>query len=142
MILFPSDHTYIPYIQVIQGDSRVLCNGKNTNIFLMVNLLMVTSCNKCWKWITYAWTSICSFCLVGEDTYYFSIGKGKGIPLHAMKAPGGERRYSSYSFSTLAQDGGEWSASHPGRALPLGKDPWYPLDRRLGRPQNWSGRRG
>jgi hypothetical protein len=34
---------------------------------------------------------------------------------------GGERRYSSYSFSTSALDGSEWSASRPGRALPPGK---------------------
>jgi hypothetical protein len=27
--------------------------------------------------------------------------------------------YSSYSFSTSVLDGGEWSASRPGRALPL-----------------------
>jgi hypothetical protein len=32
-------------------------------------------------------------------------------------------RYSSYSFLTSAPDGGEWSASRPGRALPRGKDP-------------------
>jgi hypothetical protein len=30
----------------------------------------------------------------------------------------GERRYSSYSFSTSALGGGEWSASRTGRALP------------------------
>jgi hypothetical protein len=30
----------------------------------------------------------------------------------------GERRYSSDSFLALALDGGEWSASRPGRALP------------------------
>jgi hypothetical protein len=30
----------------------------------------------------------------------------------------GERMYSSYSFTTSALDGGEWSASRPGRALP------------------------
>jgi hypothetical protein len=35
----------------------------------------------------------------------------------------GERRYSSYSFTTTALDGGEWSASRPGRALPPGKGP-------------------
>jgi hypothetical protein len=35
----------------------------------------------------------------------------------------GERRYSSYSFSTSALDGGEWLASRPGRALPQGKRP-------------------
>jgi hypothetical protein len=33
-----------------------------------------------------------------------------------------ERRYSSYSFTTSTLDGGEWSASRPGRALPREKD--------------------
>jgi hypothetical protein len=51
------------------------------------------------------------------------------------------RRYSSYSFLTLALDGDQMSASRPGRALPLEKDPQYPLDRRLGRPQSWFGHR-
>jgi hypothetical protein len=36
---------------------------------------------------------------------------------------------------------GEWSASRPGRALPRGKDPRYPLYRRLGGPQSRSGHR-
>jgi hypothetical protein len=31
--------------------------------------------------------------------------------------------YSSYSFSTSALHGGEWSASRPGRVLALGKGP-------------------
>jgi hypothetical protein len=31
--------------------------------------------------------------------------------------------YSSYSFTTSALDGGEWSASRTGRALPSGKGP-------------------
>jgi hypothetical protein len=34
-----------------------------------------------------------------------------------MEALGGERRYSSYPFSTSALDRGEWSASRPGRAF-------------------------
>jgi hypothetical protein len=38
-----------------------------------------------------------------------------------MEALGGERRYSSYSFTTSALDGGEWSASRPDRALPPGE---------------------
>jgi hypothetical protein len=46
--------------------------------------------------------------------------KAKAVPLHATKALGGERRYSSYSFSTSTLDGGEWSASRPGLALALG----------------------
>jgi hypothetical protein len=38
----------------------------------------------------------------------------------------GERRYSSYSYLTSALDGGEWSASRPGRALTPGKGPLIP----------------
>jgi hypothetical protein len=53
-----------------------------------------------------------------------------------------ESRYSSYSFLISALDGGEWSASRPSRALPRGKDPRYPLYRRLGGPQSRSGHRG
>jgi hypothetical protein len=48
--------------------------------------------------------------------------KVKVVPLHAMKTPGGEA-YRSYSFFTSALDGGEWSASSPGRVLAQGKDP-------------------
>jgi hypothetical protein len=33
----------------------------------------------------------------------------------------GERRNSSYTFTTTALDGDEWSASRPGRALLPGK---------------------
>jgi hypothetical protein len=39
----------------------------------------------------------------------------------------GERMYSSYSFTTSAADGGEWSASHPGRALAPGKGRPVPI---------------
>jgi hypothetical protein len=35
----------------------------------------------------------------------------------------GERMYISYSFLTSALDGGGWSVTRPGRALPLGKGP-------------------
>jgi hypothetical protein len=43
-------------------------------------------------------------------------------PATAMQAPRGEK-YNSYSFLISALDGGEWSASRPGRALPPGNDP-------------------
>jgi hypothetical protein len=33
----------------------------------------------------------------------------------------GERRYNSYSLTTSALDGGEWSESRPGRTLAPGK---------------------
>jgi hypothetical protein len=44
----------------------------------------------------------------------------------------GERRYSSYSFTTSALDGGEWSASRFGRALPLWKGPPVPIVQEAG----------
>jgi hypothetical protein len=56
----------------------------------------------------------------------------KAVPLRAMEALGGERRYSSYSFTTSALDGGEWSASRPGRALPLGKGCPLPIVQETG----------
>jgi hypothetical protein len=40
--------------------------------------------------------------------------KGKAVPLHAMEALG-VRGGNSYSYLTSALDGGEWSASLPGR---------------------------
>jgi hypothetical protein len=51
------------------------------------------------------------------------IVNGKVVPLRPMQAHLGDRRYSSYSFLTSALEGGEWSASCPGRALPPGKEP-------------------
>jgi hypothetical protein len=44
----------------------------------------------------------------------------------------GERRYNSYSFTTSALDGGEWSASRPGRALSPGKEPPVPIVQEAG----------
>jgi hypothetical protein len=59
-----------------------------------------------------------------------SDSKAKSVPLHATKALGGG--YSSYSFSTLALDGGEWSASCPSRTLALGKGPSLPIVHKTG----------
>jgi hypothetical protein len=52
---------------------------------------------------------------------------GKGYPLRANSGASGERRCSSYSFLTTALEGGEWSASRSGRALPPGKEPPVPV---------------
>jgi hypothetical protein len=49
--------------------------------------------------------------------------KSKAVPLHAMEAPGGERRYSSYSFRTSALDGGEWSITPRPRFTPGERTP-------------------
>jgi hypothetical protein len=45
---------------------------------------------------------------------------------------GGEE-YSSYSFLTLALDGGEWSVSRPGRALVPAEGPPVPIRQETGR---------
>jgi hypothetical protein len=50
----------------------------------------------------------------------------------------GERRYSPYSFLTLAFVGGERSASCPDRALPPGKGPPVPIVQEAG----WAPRAG
>jgi hypothetical protein len=43
-----------------------------------------------------------------------------------------ERRYNSYSVSTSALDGSEWSASRPGRALAPGKGSLVPIVQEAG----------
>jgi hypothetical protein len=54
--------------------------------------------------------------------------KGKAVPLHATKALG-ERRYSSYSYSTSVLDGVNGQRHAPVAVYPRGKDPRYPLYR-------------
>jgi hypothetical protein len=49
------------------------------------------------------------------------------VPLRSIEAHVGDRKYSSYSFLTSALEGGEWSASRPGRALPPGKELPVPI---------------
>jgi hypothetical protein len=43
-----------------------------------------------------------------------------------------ERRYSSYTFTTSALDGSEWSASRSGRALPPVMAPPVPIVQEAG----------
>jgi hypothetical protein len=66
--------------------------------------------------------------------FYFSsiFCKGKMVLLHAMDGAWEERRYSSYTFLTSALEGGEWSASRPGRALPPGREPPVPIVQEAG----------
>jgi hypothetical protein len=59
---------------------------------------------------------------------YVNRLKAKAFPLHAM----GERKYSSYSFLISAIDGGDWSASVPGRTSAPGKGPTVPFVQEAG----------
>jgi hypothetical protein len=51
-----------------------------------------------------------------------------------MEALGGERRYSSYSFTTSALDGVSGQHHTPASLYSRAKDPRYLFDRRLGGP--------
>jgi hypothetical protein len=56
--------------------------------------------------------------------------EGKAVPLRSIEAHLGDTRYSSCSFLPSALEGGEWSASRPGRPLPpvptVQEDGWAP----------------
>jgi hypothetical protein len=57
--------------------------------------------------------------------------KRQSCPATRHKGAWRERMYSSYSFSTSALDGGEWSSRH-GRALAPGKGPLVPIVQEAG----------
>jgi hypothetical protein len=61
----------------------------------------------------------------------YNANKAKAVPLHATKALGGEEVYLLLK-STSALDGGEWSASRPGRTLAPGKGPSVPIVQEAG----------
>jgi hypothetical protein len=46
--------------------------------------------------------------------YLYVTVEVKAVPQHTYIDARGERRYSFYSLTTSAIDGGEWSASRPG----------------------------
>jgi hypothetical protein len=54
------------------------------------------------------------------------IVKTKDVPVLVMQVLSGRGGIAPISFLTLALDGGEWSKSHPGCALPPGKGPPVP----------------
>jgi hypothetical protein len=61
---------------------------------------------------------ISDICVWGT-TLQRNDGKSKAVPATCHGGTRGERRYASYSYLISALDGGEWSASRPGRGLPL-----------------------
>jgi hypothetical protein len=74
-----------------------------------------------WKQHIMAFFVVQNVCMVINLYNYANFIKRLSDPATCHGGAWGERRYSSYSFLTSALDGGEWSASCPGRALPPGK---------------------
>jgi hypothetical protein len=66
----------------------------------------------------------------------------KAVPLHVKKTLGG--RGSIAPTHSLPRDWvGVCGQRHaPAAVYPQREDLWYPLDKRLGDPQSWSGHRG
>jgi hypothetical protein len=58
--------------------------------------------------------------------------KGKAVQQHTYGSARGNKRYSSYSFTTSALDGGKWLASRPGHALPPEKGTLVPIVQEAG----------
>jgi hypothetical protein len=69
-----------------------------------------------------------------KESLYTNASKVNMSTVHAMVALGRGRgeEYSSRSFLTSALEGGEWSASRPGRALPPRKEPPVPIVQEAG----------
>jgi hypothetical protein len=76
---------------------------------------------------------------VRNECSFYSVQERKSRQLklklnlsHTPRRHLGERRCRSYSFSTSALDGGEWSASRPDRALAPEKGPPVPIVQEAG----------
>jgi hypothetical protein len=69
---------------------------------------------------------------IGSDVMKISTEFQPRMSLKTIDSTPFLNTYSSYSFTTSALDGGEWSASRPCRALPPGKGPPVPIVQEAG----------
>jgi hypothetical protein len=79
---------------------------------------------------------------VSTYNLYHMTNTYKSVLLLTMQALRGRGDTDLTQLLTSTLDAGEWSVSLPQPRFTPGKDPWYPLDKRLGGPQSWSGHRG
>jgi hypothetical protein len=106
-----------------------LIDGVLTSVTTPVSNSGVVQRRMCWK-------DDCEWCLGKEletGGCVLLCEEAIAITLHTTVAlgVGGERRYSSYS-STSVLDGSEWSASRPGRSLAPGKGSPIPIGQKAG----------
>jgi hypothetical protein len=69
-------------------------------------------------------------------------GKNKSCPTTRHAGTKGERKYSSYLFTTLTLNGVSGQCHALAVLYPRDRTRRYPVYRRLGGPQSWSGHRG
>jgi hypothetical protein len=75
---------------------------------------------------------ICRWLVTAETCELIHVSVKQSSPATRHGGAWGESRYSVYSYLTSALDSGEWSASHPGRDLPPGKEPPVPIGQEAG----------
>jgi hypothetical protein len=94
-------------------------------LFLSFEIFMTDTNNKFYANLLPA--LVISFSTTHLHTEKINTKRSK-IKLSRYRHAGSKRdsSYSSYSFLNSALDGGEWSVSRPGRALPPGEDPTVP----------------
>jgi hypothetical protein len=77
------------------------------------------------------------------DKIVLNFSEGKAVPQHTYgSVGGGERIYGSILFLISTLDGENGQCHALATLYPWGKEPWYPLYRRLGGPQSRCGHRG
>jgi hypothetical protein len=114
-----------------QGHGDIMWCVKGQSIYLMLNYMR----KSCFIYLTVL-TRMFRLCSIEREMAFQCAYRGNGIffssPSTRHGGAWGERKYSSYSFTTSALDGGEWSASRPGRALRPGKEPQVPIEQESG----------
>jgi hypothetical protein len=127
-----SNLDYLPFSAPLFRINSRSYTDFSISFFNKMRLVCLTTLSKLRRLLTAEWKRDYEWC-TGKNVAYFRV-KGKvkvKLSLCFNSAPRHESvmeewRYSSTHSLTLALDGGEWSASRPGRFIP-GKEPLVPI---------------